>query len=158
MNTPYLAVYKADAGSRWDRVIGDWTRDPRLPCQYSHVELVFSDGIAFSSSPRDGGTRFKRIYFDDKWHMYNLGELTQERAIRAWCASQVPARYDWRGILGFNIPLVDYSLNHWFCSEVTTTAVQIEGLLTELKPIKTSPNAQVAALLGLPPLHKANVR
>ena len=66
-----LACYKGKRGGTagfFDAAVRWWTRGP-----YSHVELVFSDGMSASSSMRDGGVRFKEIeYHPDRWDFIEL--------------------------------------------------------------------------------------
>jgi hypothetical protein len=50
-----IALYKGKK-TITDKLISWWDRG-----LYSHVELVFSDGLCASSSPRDGGVRMKPI-------------------------------------------------------------------------------------------------
>jgi hypothetical protein len=57
-----LASYKATRPGLpglFNRVVRWW-----LHGEYSHCELVFSDGASFSCSKLDGGPRFKYIKFD----------------------------------------------------------------------------------------------
>ena len=56
-----LAFYKAKHGTKIDKIVA-----AAIGSEYSHVELVFSDGICFSASPRDKGVRFKTINLDRK--------------------------------------------------------------------------------------------
>lgn len=136
-----FAFYKASAGGALDRLIAWWTASP-----YSHVELVFADGVSFSSSPRDGGTRYKRIDFAaGHWDLVDLPTLPDaESRIRAWCDAQVPRRYDWRGVLGF-VFRCGFDRGRWFCSEICLQAAQLDGLMDELVPHRTSPGALAAA-------------
>ena len=66
-----VALYKGKRGGSagaFDASVRWWTRGP-----YSHVELVFSDGMSASASPRDGGVRFKRIDFKpEHWDFIDL--------------------------------------------------------------------------------------
>ena len=62
-----LAFYKGRE-DLYDRLISWWTRGP-----YSHVELVISDNYCMSSSPKDGGIRFKHIDLrPDHWDLVEL--------------------------------------------------------------------------------------
>jgi hypothetical protein len=66
-----VALYKGKRGGfagAFDASVRWWTRGP-----YSHVELVFSDGMSASASARDGGVRFKRIDFKpEHWDFIDL--------------------------------------------------------------------------------------
>jgi hypothetical protein len=134
-----LAFYRADHGGRIDAIIAAVDNGP-----YSHVELVF-DGISgecFSSSIRDGGTRFKRIDLNDgKWDLYDVPcSNDEETDVWLWCHSQLHKPYDLLGVLAFKLPTRQDG-KAWFCSEVCTAALQRISLLSGLVPHKTSPNA-----------------
>ena len=102
----YLAFKHSTDNGPWysrllDKIISARTNGPAV-----HVELVFSDGISFSSSQWDGGVRFKQIdYIDDpKWALVPL-YLTPEQESRVRATAELLAAvkigYDWKGILGF---------------------------------------------------------
>lgn len=127
-----VAFYKAP-GTIWDKLIRWWTWGP-----YSHTELVFSDGMWFSSSPRDGGVRFKQIIAcSNSWDFVTVS--TNEQIVRNWCNQQSGA-YDWFGVLRFVFPFLHPSPHHWFCSEICLTALQQVGLLKGMQPSAISPN------------------
>lgn len=132
-----LAFYKATNENLFGKAIAWWTKGP-----YSHVELVFSNGMSFSSSSRDGGTRWKRIdYSDGKWDLVEIPvNAVDEARIARWCDSVCGAKYDWDGIFGFVIPFWRQHANDWFCSEVCTAALQRVGLLSGVNPASTSPS------------------
>ncbi|HSZ58626.1 MAG TPA: hypothetical protein VK797_23360 [Tepidisphaeraceae bacterium] len=127
---------------------------------YAHVELVFSGprtggaGDAggfesFSSSARDGGTRFKTIDVDDaaSWGLIDIGgSVAQEILVRDFCTAQQGKPYDYLGIVGFIIPVRDFDHpgRRWFCSEICIAALEAGGLLLgPPRPIpeKESPNS-----------------
>jgi hypothetical protein len=57
---------------------------------YSHSELVFSDGMAFSCSWLDGGARLKRIEFDPgRWHIIDVPQQYDEAVTRQWAQAMV---------------------------------------------------------------------
>ena len=140
-----LWFYKAVDGDWLDKLIGWWTGGP-----YSHVELVFSDGTAFSSSPRDGGVRFKKIEPSSHWVVVDLKAplremITQnyqrafkpgfnqwddvaslyEGYIREWCEAQVGKKYDWKAIVGHFFAERDFEDRRaWYCSEVILAAMK----------------------------------
>jgi hypothetical protein len=117
----YLAFYKGlkDINPKADIVdylICKWTKSI-----YSHVEIVFSTGISFSSSPRDGGCRYKAIVYDDAiWDYIDLSISKQyEDNIMKFCNSQNGKGYDWTGIFLSQIFPLDISEpNKWTCSEL----------------------------------------
>lgn len=115
-----LAFYKSTSSSAelYDKLITFWTGSV-----YSHVEIIFSNGLSFSSSPRDGGCRYKAIvYNDDSWDYINLQSLItpeREAEIMAFCDSQNGKKYDWLGIfLSQFMPLGIEDPKRWFCSEL----------------------------------------
>lgn len=112
----YVAFYKAKYGTLLDRWISWVTWGP-----YSHCELVFRDGLWFSSSPRDGGTRFKRIEFDDShWDFIEIPlDLERERVVRDFCEVERGKPYDWAGAI-FRLPFIN---GRWFCSEICFEAL-----------------------------------
>jgi uncharacterized protein YycO len=119
-----ILFYKARYGKIWDKLIGLWTFGP-----YSHVEILFSDGVCFSSSPRDGGVRFKNIHIlPERWTAIDM-PTDQEENIKKWCEKKVGLRYDWWGILGFVLPFVRQERKAWYCSEICITALKKFGIV-----------------------------
>lgn len=123
-----LLFYKAVKGDYVDRLVGFLTGG-----LYSHVELRFSDGNCFSSSYRDGGTRFKLINVDpQKWvafHVFDINEI----AVREWCQQHDRLPYDMRGAIRllFQINIAE-SDKYWYCSEICSVALLVGSL--KLKP------------------------
>jgi len=124
-----LAFYIADNGKFYDKLINVWTGN----YGYSHVELVFSDGVSFSASNREGKVRFKEIHYDPKrWVIINLSfSRAEELAIRKAAIKLINKKYDWKGVLlhqfiGRIIGHItsDYDIialqskNKWWCSEI----------------------------------------
>lgn len=112
-----LAFYKASSGNWLDKAINLFTG----LYGYSHVELVFSDGMCFSCSPRENETRFKKIDLDDdKWVVVDVEcSDTKEELIREQAEKLVGKKYDWWGIFFyFVIPLKKQSDGKWWCSEI----------------------------------------
>ncbi|MDA8428189.1 MAG: hypothetical protein M0T70_02935 [Geobacteraceae bacterium] len=100
---------------------------------YSHCELIFSDGQAFSASIQDGGTRYKRIDFDPaKWDIMEIA--SQQSRARAFCDEEKGCKYDFIGICRFIFPWAKESKTRWFCSEVCTAALQKAGVITAVIP------------------------
>jgi hypothetical protein len=157
-----VAFYRAAAGNRWDRVVAAATGS-----QFSHCELVFGDSLrlstpalnakgegslCFSASPREGGTRFKRIPLDEqapdllpKWRIVHLDMIDQQLAqqILDWCAFHDGERYDWPGVLSLGLASVTLATGEvpqwWFCSEVCFRAL-CNGLFTCLEvPARVTP-------------------
>lgn len=131
-----LAFYKAK-GTWLDCLVRRWTRS-----QYSHVEIVFSDGIWFSASPRENEVRFKWIVpKPGHWDFVDICLFpTEEELLREYCEEQDGKRYDWIGIfLSQIIPLGVHNSRWWFCSEVVSAALQFIGRLAKMSPQCVSP-------------------
>lgn len=111
---------------------------------YSHCELFFSDGMSFSSSPREGGCRFKNITYDDKWVMVDLPFTPSiEHNMRTVCEKYDGKKYDWIGIfLTFLIPAHVEDGSRWWCSEICGKVVGVDDY-------KISPN-KLAKRFNLP--------
>ena len=99
-----------------DNVICFWTKS-----RFSHVEIIFSNGISFSSSPRDKGCRYKPIVYDDSLWVYLIPKFNknQEQTIMEFCNRQNGKPYDWVGI--FLCQFIHLNIDDpkkWFCSEL----------------------------------------
>lgn len=102
----------------YSRAVRWWTKTI-----YSHCELIFSDGVAASSSFMDGGVRFKHIDFDPtKWDFITLPDAYEDNA-RKWFASHQGQGYDLMGNLHFVVGAVSDDKNKWFCSEAVAAAL-----------------------------------
>jgi hypothetical protein len=102
----------------YNRAVRWWTDSP-----YSHVELIFSDGMAGSASFADGGVRLKAIEFDpSRWDFIDLPDHL-EAAARAWFEQHTGAGYDLRGNFQFVLAPFGQSLLRWFCSEAGGAAL-----------------------------------
>lgn len=152
-----LAFYKASAGGSLDHLIDKLSGGNG----YSHVELVFSDGMFYSSSGQDGGCRFKSIEQDNKWTYFDLPITDAEEAIirkQAQTDANAHLKYDFWAILTFDarvalehtaISLPDKS-NERFCSEECLICIQTIGrLFMGLIPICTSPDMWITQLLNV---------
>lgn len=94
-----------DAAVRW------WTRGP-----YSHCELVFSDGMCWSASVRDGGVRGKVIDLaSGNWDVFEVPG--NEAEIRAWCEALEGRKYDYAGLFKFVWRPFYQAGSRFFCSE-----------------------------------------
>lgn len=115
----HLALYKAP-GTFYDKLVRVATAS-----RYSHCELVI-DGICYSSSPRDGGVRSKRIQLGrDAWEMipvYGNSCLAME-----WFAQHEGAAYDLFGAIRTVVPFSWNSASRWFCSEACAAMLQLEN-------------------------------
>lgn len=128
MSSVRLAFYKATKQSWTDMVISGWTFlfNP-FTKSYSHVEIGFNINGTwqyFSSSIRDGGTRWKNakdlLKNPERWDIYTseYRQETIDRMIKR--AENIKGKsYDRLGILGF-VTLSGQVFNDkdkWYCSE-----------------------------------------
>lgn len=128
MSKVYLALYKGNGGSLYDRVT-DWLIRKITKGQYSHCEIAvekteFLSGDyyphitydCYSSSPRDGGVRRKVIDLKDgKWDLIELPNITAEQVKRYYTQTQ-GSKYDWWGMLGIAFG-IKQKRSRFFCSE-----------------------------------------
>jgi hypothetical protein len=118
-----VALYKGKRGGfagAFDAAVRWWTRGA-----YSHVELIFSDGMSASASARDGGVRFKDIeYHPDRWDIIEI-EADEEYA-RAFIEQRVGLGYDYFGLFGFVWRPHSGSALLWFCSEIVMGALKFD--------------------------------
>lgn len=122
----------------YNRGVRLWTRGP-----YSHVELIFSDGIAASASFADGGVRFKSIEFDPThWDIIDL-PAEWEASARAYFEAHEGEKYDLLGNLHFVIGAVADSRDRKFCSEAVAGALDLGD------PWRYEPNALFSAVTRL---------
>lgn len=114
-----LCFYVAKYGDCWDKIIGWFTKS-----KYSHIEIHFSDDWCFSSSPREGGVRFKRIELDHRWEIIDLDiPLEKEIEIKKWCLNQVGKGYNWFSLFTHIVNYLWFfdwkeERNYWYCSEL----------------------------------------
>ena len=142
-----IIFYGNRKGNIFDKLIRWWTSplpemfNGKWKDSYSHVELLFSDGMMFSASQYENSTRFRKHNLESSSWEYVDTDLSadDEAKIRKYCNSVNGKKYDYLGILGFILFTPD-SPNKWFCSEVCTKGLQQVGLCAELKSSRTSPN------------------
>ena len=118
-----IAFYKGE-GRLYDKLIRWWTDS-----SYSHCELVIN-GVAYSSSTRDGGVRGAVIDWNaDHWDFMALEEWQLGRSkeqILDWFRVHWGQGYDWVGLLWFILPVLPWGFkNRWFCSEACGDALGI---------------------------------
>jgi len=108
-----IAFYIAKHGKFEDKIISFLTKSP-----YSHVEMVFSDGICASSSQREDGVRFKKInIYNGKWDVYEVKDIFCERLVRQWFVDNDGDKYDWTGAVGSWLGIDLYKEDRKFCSQ-----------------------------------------
>ena len=143
-------------GGTWFDKVTRW----RTGGNCSHVELLFSDDMAFSSSQWDGGVRFKQVEGlrnidagmseDGKWRIVAIKGVSEhaEACAREWCKGEVGKKYDWRGILkifalGRDVNDVN---SQWFCSEICHAALLKAGMFWWLECGCTPAQLMIAAM------------
>ena len=137
-----FAFYIARYGNWQDKTISYCTRGP-----FSHVEVVFSNGDYFSSSIRDGGTRFKRIEYSEDWRMVSFKPACPESEIYDWCNTQLGLKYDTLGVIGLSMGLnLTNKRRKWYCSELCSFIAKTFGEIKTRTNI--SPNKFYSILLG----------
>lgn len=93
--------------------------------KYSHTEIVI-DGICYSSSLRDGGTRSKVIDLNSgRWDVFDVPQryVAQECLTRA--VAMLGKKYDRRGAGAFAIPCVGQNPNKLYCFEFVGMALGV---------------------------------
>lgn len=106
--------------------------------KHSHCEVLFSDGLAFSSHVADHGTRFIDMRFPSprRWDIIEIPTTVEEEvAIKALCYEELNCSYDWLGIfLSQVLPLRRQHPDRWFCSEFCAMVAQKLGRLPGRPP------------------------
>jgi hypothetical protein len=132
-------AFKKNVTSVFGAVIRSYTFGP-----YVHSELVFRNGLWFSSDETDNGTRFIDGPKEDA--EYDFIELPisseDEQRVIDFCKRENGCPYDKTGI-GFSflpIPLGYQNADAWFCSEICTAALQIVGYCSGYTPARVHPN------------------
>lgn len=121
-----IAFYKGWEHGRFaDRVICLATIS-----QYSHCEMVFSDGMCASATMRDKGVRFKRIDLDSgRWDVYNLNiRASDEELIRAFFNLHEGMPYDLIGALGSWLYLDIGCDEALYCSKACAIVLQQDAV------------------------------
>jgi len=124
-----------------------WTRSP-----YSHVELIFPDGEAASSSAEDGGVRFKTIEFDPaNWDIIELPAALYAQAAYNWFAIHEHEGYDYWGNAHFVVSIIGGNRRRWFCSEAVAAALGIKT------PERFDPGSLYAIVKAMADQYKATL-
>lgn len=124
-----IAFYIAEYGDTTDKLISFFTRS-----KYSHCELIFPNGEWASSSPRDGGVRFKFIEQDSHWDIFELApwytpekQDLYEQFVRCWFQLNDDKTYDWIGAIGAYLNIDLSSENKKFCSQVCSGMIGLDN-------------------------------
>jgi uncharacterized protein YycO len=124
-----------------------WTRS-----DYSHVELIFPDGQAASSSAEDGGVRYKDIVFDSNhWDILELPASIFKARAEDWFDAHLGEGYDFWGNVHFVVGFVGGNKKRWFCSEAVGAAL---GIPT---PERLDPGTLYAVVKALADLYSATL-
>lgn len=118
-----IAFYKAQYGDIFDAIVSKTTHSP-----YSHCELIFSDGVCASSSPRDDGVRFANISFGNHWDIFDLHPDLSENDARWWFAYNDGQAYDFIGAIGSAFKLPFHSKKKKFCSLACAAALELDEI------------------------------
>lgn len=132
-----LAFYKGP-GDWITKAIRVLTRGP-----YSHVELVFTDGVRFAASGRmPKGVHFRYTPHGEGWDYIAIAASPdQERVARTFASVLVGSPFKWKGVFRFLCPLLgDGPNSHWYCSELILWMLQRCFGMFEGVPLKISPN------------------
>lgn len=120
-----IAFYKAEYGNLVDFGISLASFSP-----YSHCELVFSDGMCGSASPRDGGVRLKLIEMNSHWDVFEINTEIDEDVIRYWFTINDSEEYDMLGAIG-SIAHIDLtSDNKKFCSYIAASVMGLDPIIS----------------------------
>jgi hypothetical protein len=93
---------------------------------FSHCELVFSDGVSASASFTDGGVRFKDIsYTSADWVFVDV-KWADEKKAREYFVTHQNMEYDLKGNLHFLFGVFGDSRDKKFCSEAVAEALGLE--------------------------------
>jgi uncharacterized protein YycO len=135
----------------WNRVKSQvtawWVREEG--CQFGHVELMFSDGSAASSTEKTG------VHYDTDRVLSNDGytnfltvtvTMSQQTRMQQFIAQRVGRPFNSAGRLWNNVGclrdcfgMVDTEDRSYYCSELITTVLQLAGLCKDLDPRCTNP-------------------
>jgi len=118
---------------------------------YSHVELVFTDGVAFSARaektpavnllPFDGS--------DKLWDFVEIPSKYPEAPVRAWAQAQTGRGYDWAADIGFALPFLPDERNDLMCSGSCVLALQQDGIFPGFLAREVSPGQLYSMALVL---------
>lgn len=127
----YLAFYKK-ASSNPLRKFFHYATCVWTLSRYSHVELII-DGVAYSSSARDGGVRSKIIHDinnSGRWDIFDVS-IDHQKALEIFKARE-NNKYDYLGVARFVIPFLPNFKNRDYCSEIVSQMCGLEH--TEKSP------------------------
>ena len=129
-----LAFHKGDAVL--SRIIEYGTHGP-----YSHVELVFSDGLSFSARAElnPAVNIITPDFSDQLWDFIEIPAKYPEQPARAWAELQKGKGYDWAADFAFPMPWIKDDTHKLMCASSCTLALQQAGLFRDFLPSQVSP-------------------
>lgn len=115
-----IIFYRANYSNWFGKQIARFTKG-----EFSHVEIMFSDGLCFSSVSEEKGVRIKEMEVTpEEWEIIDIGHKDIEGQVKEYCMQFVGKKYDWLGILGFILsPIYDRIYGKpekYYCSEIVT--------------------------------------
>jgi len=121
-----IAFYK---GTK-EGVAGVYNRGVRWidQSEYSHCELVFSNGLSASSSFMDKGVRIKQIDYTNKkdWVLVDIPWADEDFA-KKYFDDNKDAGYDIMGNIHFIFGFIRGSENRLFCSEAVAASIGLDN-------------------------------
>lgn len=126
--------------TKLDRAIQVVTRSP-----YTHVEMVMSDGMWFTSSHFEKGVVGRKYEPEGVWEYVDVE--ADEEVARHYLEALVGMPYDYLGVARFVFPGVPHSHDRWFCSELTACTLKVCGRNLKKKPQHYSPGGLHCELL-----------
>ncbi len=132
----------------FNKLVSVWDRG-----LYSHMELVYEDNQAASSSFMDSGVRFKHIEFNDSnWDFIELPRgLFDESISRSWFENHLGYKYDFLGLIRFAFGPIKQNKKKWFCSEACLESIGINDAW------RFTPNSAYALLKSMVEKEDKNV-
>ena len=115
----YIAFYKGP-GSKPHHVAFHYGTCLFTLSRYSHVELLI-DGVAYSSSARDGGVRskvIKDINDSNRWDLFEV-DIDVKAALEEFNRRKY-RKYDYLGVTRFVLPFVPNIKDRDYCSETVS--------------------------------------
>lgn len=136
-----VALYKGPPSiGDWVHVLSHWITCAVLSVRagqwvrHSHAEIVI-DGVCYSSSLRDGGTRAKQINLNTgRWDVLDVPVWFNEDAAKKIAKSLLGRKYDRRGALALAIPSLGQNDGKIFCFEFVAQCLQLDDPHTATPP------------------------
>jgi len=141
-NLMYVAFRKGYVDSNlFEKLVAWWTgllAGTWGKLDYCHVELIFPDGMSFSSDPNDGGVRFKDIKYShpDRWDIFELNiDESRFDSLYQVARKLIGRAYDWLGCIfdaGLHVKVLN-DLSKLWCNEACMSVLYVLSYL-KIKP------------------------